>query len=108
MKVYIPQVILLVWIYNFIIYFRMRCNQTPIKVECYAVNDNGSREKLGYILLSVRCAQIIHRGEELKIKTNWHNILGVRNEFNNCKPRLLLYLIIKERESKTINTMLKV
>ncbi|XP_008207344.1 centrosomal protein of 120 kDa [Nasonia vitripennis] len=83
---------------------KMRCNQTPIKVECYAVNDNGSREKLGYILLSVRCAQIIHRDKESNIKTNWHNILGVRNDFNNCKPQLLLYLIIKE---KTNNLMSK-
>lgn len=78
----------------------MRSNQTPIKVECYAVNDNGSREKLGYILLGVRCAQLIHRNEESKIKTTWHNVLGVKNDFNNCKPRLLLYLIIKEREAK--------
>lgn len=86
----------------------MRCNSTPIKVECYAVNESGSREKLGYILLSVRSAQIIYQGEESKIKTSWHNILGVRNEFNNCKPRLMLYLIIKERDTKTIEIPLKV
>lgn len=86
----------------------MRCNQTPVKVECYAVNDNGSREKLGYILLSVRCAQIIQRDNESNIKTNWHNILGVRNDFNNCKPQLLLYLIIKEKISKSNNVVSKV
>ncbi|XP_014230772.1 centrosomal protein of 120 kDa-like isoform X1 [Trichogramma pretiosum] len=79
---------------------RMRSNQTPIKVECYAINENGSREKLGYILLSVRCAQIIQPNGESNIKTNWHNILGVKNDFNNCKPRLLMYLIIREKENK--------
>ncbi|XP_058799489.1 centrosomal protein of 120 kDa [Phymastichus coffea] len=84
---------------------KMRSNQTPIKVECYGVNENGSREKLGYILLSVRCAQIIHYNEDSKIKTNWHNVLGLRNEFNNCKPKLLLFLIIKEKEIKPIDVV---
>ena len=64
------------------------------------MNENGSREKLGYILLSVRCAQIIHQNEESKIKTNWHNILGVRNEFNTCKPKLFLFLIVREKQNK--------
>ncbi|XP_014217743.2 centrosomal protein of 120 kDa [Copidosoma floridanum] len=86
---------------------KMRCNSTPIKVECYAVHDNGSREKLGYILLSVRCAQIIHQGEDSKIKMNWHTILGVRNEFSNCKPKLMLYLIIRERDAKPAETAQK-
>lgn len=86
----------------------MRCNQTPVKIECYAVNDNGSREKLGYTVLSVRSAQLIYQGKEFNIKSNWHDVLGVRNEFNNCRPKLLLYLIIREKPNKTINSAKKV
>ncbi|KAJ8686156.1 hypothetical protein QAD02_021950 [Eretmocerus hayati] len=77
---------------------KMRCNQTPVKIECYAVNDNGSREKVGYTLVSVRAAQIVPQDKESSIRTTWHDILGIRNDFSSCRPKLLLYLIIKERK----------
>lgn len=85
----------------------MRSNQTPVKIECFAVNENGSKEKIGYSLLGVRCAQLIYPGKESTIKTNWHDILGLKSDFNNCKPRLLLYWVIREKEDKT-NSISKV
>lgn len=86
----------------------MRCNQTPVKIECFAVNENGSKEKIGYTLLGVRCAQIIHPGKEMSIKANWHDILGLKSDFNNCKPKLLLYWIIREKENKIMSSTTKV
>ena len=67
-----------------------------MKIECYSVDENGYRDKIGYILLSIRSAQIIQRGKETDIKFNWNTFLGVRGELNACKPKLYLTLFLRE------------
>lgn len=71
----------------------------PLKLECFAVNDVGSRDKIGYLLLPLRSAQIIPRGKEVEAKVGWHKLLGVKPELRVSGPELLLSLTIEERDN---------
>lgn len=76
----------------------MRVGHVPLKVECFAVDGNGIREKIGYVLLPLRSAQIIPNGREQNVKVTWHRLLGVKPELRISGPELLLSLTIEERE----------
>lgn len=86
----------------------MRAGQTPLKIECFSIKENGLKEKIGYILLSVRCAQIVPRGKTVNVKMKWYNILGLKNDLKDCKPELLLSLRIEDRNAVSSVTTLKV
>lgn len=89
----------------------MRSAHAPIKIDCFALNEKGGREKLGYILLSIRTAQIIHKHEEVEIRFNWHTLSGLKGDLKSSKPELLLSLVIEEfansEEMKVNNQKLK-
>ncbi|KAF7401559.1 hypothetical protein HZH68_007379 [Vespula germanica] len=86
---------------------KMRSGQTPLKLECFALKDHNNKEKIGYILLSIRSAQIILKSKEIGIKVNWHTLLGLRNDLKAQKPELLLSLSIEDREYVTSNSLTK-
>ncbi|XP_012256855.2 centrosomal protein of 120 kDa-like [Athalia rosae] len=78
---------------------KMRVGHVPLKIECFTVNNNGVREKIGYILLPLRSAQIVARGKDANVKVMWHKFLGVKNELRASGPELLLSLTIEGREN---------
>ncbi|XP_043500526.1 centrosomal protein of 120 kDa-like isoform X2 [Polistes fuscatus] len=97
----------LIWDTDKISVRKMRCGQTPLKLECFALKDLNNKEKIGYILLSIRSAQIIPNSKKLKPKSNWHTLLGLKNNFKAQKPELLLSLSIEDRECVTSNSLTK-
>ncbi|XP_006569065.1 centrosomal protein of 120 kDa isoform X2 [Apis mellifera] len=86
---------------------KMRSGQVPLKLECFAVKSNDNKEKLGYLLLSLRSAQVFTKWSANNIKPNWHKLLGLKNEFKIHKPELLLGLSIHDLENTTGNAQLE-
>lgn len=86
----------------------MRSGQTPLKLECFAFKENKAKEKIGYVLLSIRSAHIISKHEDLSPKANWHKLLGLRNDLKIQKPELLLTLRVENRKNTDSNSMIEV
>ncbi|XP_015432200.1 PREDICTED: centrosomal protein of 120 kDa-like [Dufourea novaeangliae] len=82
---------------------KMRSGQVPLKLECFAVKGLDSKEKLGYLLLSLRSAQVFSKNEGDNVKTSWYKLLGLRSDLKIHKPELLLGLSIHDQESTTLN-----
>lgn len=79
---------------------RMRSGQEPVKIECFELKDNGSRDKIGHILLSLRTARIIlPRDECVDVAANWHTFFNLRSDLKAHKPAILLSLTIEEHEA---------
>ena len=85
----------------------MRSGQVPLKLECFAVKSNDNKEKLGYLLLSLRSAQVFTKSNINNVKANWHKLLGLKSELKTHKPELLLALSIHDLDT-TVNTQLEV
>ncbi|XP_074095318.1 rha [Cotesia typhae] len=92
----------LVWEANKSTLRKMRSAQDPLKIEFFEYRENGTKDKLGYFLLSLRTAQILPRGYEGGIKTTWLKLMGARSDIKADKPEFLLSLTIGERESISI------
>ncbi|XP_076176047.1 rha isoform X3 [Ptiloglossa arizonensis] len=86
---------------------KMRSGQVPLKLECFASKSNDSKEKLGYILLSLRSAQVFSKYEDVNVKSHWHKLLGLRSDYKIHKPELLLSLSIHDQESTILNPQLE-
>lgn len=86
----------------------MRSGQVPLKLECFAVKSNDNKERLGYLLLSLRSAQVFTKWGANSIKPNWHKLLGLKNELKIHKPELFLGLSIHDLENTTGNGQLEV
>ncbi|XP_018047969.1 PREDICTED: centrosomal protein of 120 kDa-like [Atta colombica] len=93
----------LVWETNKIMLRRMRSEQVSLKLECFAFKENEGREKLGYVLLNIRSAQIISKCGDLNPKASWHKLLGLRSDLKIQKPELLLALRVEDRKDVTLN-----
>ncbi|XP_015109878.1 centrosomal protein of 120 kDa isoform X2 [Diachasma alloeum] len=81
---------------------KMRSGQEPLKLECIEFKENGVKEKIGYLLLSLRSAQIVPRGNESTIKTDWHRLLGLRNDVKGDKPEFSLSLTIEDMDTREV------
>ncbi|XP_016920271.1 centrosomal protein of 120 kDa isoform X1 [Apis cerana] len=86
---------------------KMRSGQVPLKLECFAVKSNDNKERLGYLLLSLRSAQVFTKWGANSIKPNWHKLLGLKNELKIHKPELFLGLSIHDLENTTGNGQLE-
>lgn len=86
----------------------MRSGQVPLKLECFTVKSNDSKEKVGYLLLSLRSAQDSTRNNINNVKANWHKLLGLKSELKVHKPELLLTLSIHDVEVTMVNDQLEV
>ncbi|KYM97554.1 hypothetical protein ALC62_11848 [Cyphomyrmex costatus] len=94
----------LVWETNKIMLRRMRSEQASLKLECFAFKENEEgREKLGYILLNIRSAQVISKCGDLSPKASWHKLLGLRSDLKIQKPELLLALRVEDRKGVNLN-----
>ena len=83
---------------------KMRSGQVPLKLECFAIKGNDSKEKLGYLLLSLRSAQVLSRNTDANVKANWHKLLGLKGDLKIHKPELLIALSIHDQEPATLNS----
>lgn len=86
----------------------MRSGQVPLKLECFAFKENGDKEKLGYVLLNIRSAQVMCQQRKSDVKASWHKLLGLRSDLKIHKPELLLTLKIEDKKSSNINSTVKV
>lgn len=87
---------------------RMRSGQAPLKLECFAFKEDKAKERIGYVLLSIRSAHTISKHGDLNPKANWHKLLGLRNDLKVQKPELLLTLRVENQKSTNSNSMIKV
>ncbi|XP_034948982.1 centrosomal protein of 120 kDa [Chelonus insularis] len=87
----------LIWEANKSTLRKMRSAQEPLKIECFEIRENGTKDKIGYLLLSLRTAQVIAKDSDEDVKSNWHKLLGLRNDVKADKPEILLSLIIGEK-----------
>ncbi|XP_076620130.1 rha isoform X2 [Colletes latitarsis] len=94
----------LVWEINKSRLRKMRSGQVPLKLECFALKSNDGKEKLGYLLLSLRSAQVFPKNEDVNVKSHWHKLLGLKSDLKMHKPELLLSLSIHDQESTILNT----
>lgn len=85
----------------------MRSAQVPIKVECFIIKDNELKEKVGYLLLSIRSAQIITRNNKSTIKSSWNTLSGLKSDLKICKPEILLSLTVEDEDSESANFKVK-
>ncbi|XP_029056561.1 centrosomal protein of 120 kDa-like isoform X1 [Osmia bicornis bicornis] len=86
---------------------KMRSGQVPLKLECFAIKSNDHKEKLGYLLLNLRAAQVFSKNDTINVKSNWHTLLGLKGELKVHKPELLLALSIHHQEPTTLNSQLE-
>ncbi|XP_014259329.1 centrosomal protein of 120 kDa-like isoform X2 [Cimex lectularius] len=82
---------------------RLRTGNTALKIECFNVINEHKRDRLGYILLNLKEAQIIPRGSGIPVLETWHRLLGLRNEAKAHNPELLLIFKIEEAHEKEFN-----
>ncbi|KAK1131183.1 hypothetical protein K0M31_017471 [Melipona bicolor] len=86
---------------------KMRSGQVPLKLECFAIKSNDNKEKLGYLLLSLRSAQVFTKSSINNVKANWHKLSGLKSELKTHKPELLLALSIHDLDTTTVNAQLE-
>lgn len=88
----------------------MRSGQAPLKLECFAFKENEGKERIGYILLSIRSAQITWGSKhgDSSPRASWHKMLGLKSDFKVHKPELLLTLSVEDRKSADSNVVAEV
>lgn len=86
----------------------MRSEQASLKLECFAFKENEDRERIGYVLLNIRSAQILSKYGDLNPKTNWHKLLGLRGDLKIQKPELLLVFRVEDRKDINLNPIMEV
>lgn len=86
----------------------MRSEHVSLKLECFAFKENEGRERLGYILLNIRSAQVMSKCGDLSPKASWHKLLGLQSNLKIQKPELLLALRVEDRKDVTLNPTVEV
>lgn len=86
----------------------MRSEQASLKLECFAFKENEGRERIGYVLLNIRSAQVLSKYGDLSPKTNWHKLLGLRSDLKVQRPELLLALRVEDRKDINLNPTVEV
>ncbi|XP_039291632.1 centrosomal protein of 120 kDa [Nilaparvata lugens] len=76
---------------------RLKQANTSIKVECFSVLNTQKREKMGYVVLSLRQAVLIPRDKKNATVESWHKLMGVKPEMKKSEPKLLLTLSLQEK-----------
>ncbi|XP_043465045.1 centrosomal protein of 120 kDa-like isoform X2 [Leptopilina heterotoma] len=84
---------------------KMRSAQVPIKVECFIIKERDFKEKIGYLLISIRSAQIVTKNRKTTIKSSWNTLLGLKGDLKVCKPELMLSLTVEDQDRE--NAQLK-
>uniref|UniRef100_A0A0A9X7I2 DUF3668 domain-containing protein n=5 Tax=Lygus hesperus TaxID=30085 RepID=A0A0A9X7I2_LYGHE len=83
---------------------RLRTGNTALKIECFSVINEHKRDRLGYILLNLKEAQIIPKDSGIAALETWHKLLGLRSEAKSHAPELLLRFKIEEANDESAIT----
>lgn len=76
---------------------KIRCTNSPLKVECYTTDSNERKERIGFILLSLRSAHILPKSKaKQEPPFKWEKLMGVSHEHKNCHAELYLSLTIRD------------
>ncbi|CAH1403481.1 unnamed protein product [Nezara viridula] len=79
---------------------RLRTANTALKLECFTfINNhkqNSRRDRIGYVLLNLKEAQIVTNDEHKSVSETRHRLLGMKNLFQAHKPELVLKFKIEE------------
>lgn len=86
---------------------KLRSANKPIRVECYTIDQqNNNKERIGFVLLNIRSAQIIPTYFNINdIPFKWYKLIGVKNS-KKLQPELFLSLTIRDINIKTQSTVL--
>lgn len=77
----------------------MKEENQPIKVECIAAKSKNSRESIGFVLIPMLQIPFWNFRKSGMMKSHWHKLLGVADQFKPRKPELLLNVTITEKGS---------
>lgn len=76
---------------------KIRSSNVPLRVECFTVELNGRKVKIGFVLLSLRSAHIITKKEaQQEVPFKWQRLNGVSHDIRSRHPELYLSLSIRE------------
>lgn len=76
---------------------KIRSSNVPLRVECFTVDSNGRKVKVGFVLLSLRSAHIITKREaKQELPFKWQRLNGVSHDIRSRHPELYLSLSIRE------------
>nr|CAD7455950.1 unnamed protein product [Timema tahoe] len=78
---------------------RLRTSCVPLKIECHTMLNPRQRDRVGYVLLNLRSAQIQSEHHNY-VRESWHKLIGVKLEPKAPRPELLLSLSIKDSRYK--------
>ncbi|RZF36680.1 hypothetical protein LSTR_LSTR014212 [Laodelphax striatellus] len=81
---------------------RLKQANTSIKVECFSVLSTQRREKIGYVVLSLRHAVLSLRDKKNAAVEAWHKLMGCKPEMKKLEPKLLITLSIQEKVEDAI------
>ncbi|XP_073988903.1 uncharacterized protein isoform X2 [Rhodnius prolixus] len=79
---------------------RLRKTNTAFKIEGFIALNEGKRDKMGYIVLNLRQAQIIPSQSDIKENETWRNFLGVPRKIKAWHPQILI--VFKIQEANTV------
>lgn len=86
---------------------KLRASHVPIRLECFSLDDDRIREKIGFNLLHLRSARPIPGDHPVEIDYKWYKLLGVHSDHKPHHPELSLSLTIRDKLRDGINTAIQ-
>lgn len=83
----------------------MRDENLPIKLTCFSIGSNNTRESIGFILVQMRTVKNTFGRKNVQAKPRWHRLLGVNSRWKQQKPELLLSVSLLDRGGDCKNTV---
>lgn len=83
----------------------MRDENLPIKLTCFSIGSNNTRESIGFILVQMRTVKYTFGRKNVQMKPRWHKLLGVHSHWKQQKPELLLSVSLIDRGGDCRNTV---
>lgn len=77
----------------------MKDENQPIRVECIAVKDGSHREVIGFVLIPMLQIPFWNFRKSGMMKSHWHKLLSVSNQYKTFKPELMINVTITDKES---------
>ncbi|KAK5641909.1 hypothetical protein RI129_010456 [Pyrocoelia pectoralis] len=78
---------------------KIRTKNIPLRLEVLLVDNNSRKDRIGFILLSTRSANIIPHNYQTEIPFKWCKLLGVQAEHKRGHPELYISLTIRDLAS---------
>ncbi|XP_050298341.1 centrosomal protein of 120 kDa-like isoform X2 [Anthonomus grandis grandis] len=76
---------------------KLRSSNQPLRVECLSTDPQNRRDRIGFVLLSLRSAQIITLKEaKSPVSFKWYKLIGCQADKKKHHPELYLALTIRD------------